>query len=108
MIEVSIKSSRNELAHIRLECIHTYQDNELADYSIQIAVDTGDTEIFIAQRKVESFPRKRYNVLGLLQLALDTLTEKELYLADEADIDARRASDLGGRLASALRALQVG
>jgi hypothetical protein len=108
VIEVDIKSSRRVLGKIRLECIHVYQDNEVADYSIQIVLDIGASEIVAIQRKVESFPRKRYNVLGLLQLALDTLTEKELYLADEADIDADRASDLGRRLDRALRALQMG
>jgi hypothetical protein len=108
VIEVDIKSSRRVLAKIRMECIQTYSDGAVADYSIQIVVDCGAGEVLAVQRKVEAFPRWRYNVLGLLQLGLDTLTEKELYLADEARIDAARSPDLGRRLDRALRALQVG
>jgi hypothetical protein len=95
-----------------MECINTYsvgtRADQVGDYSIQFVVDNGAGEVFAVQRKVEQFPRKKYNVLALLQLGLDALEEKEFQLADEADIDAARASDLGRRLDRALQALQVG
>jgi len=106
MIEVVINTSCMQIARMQMECVQTYSDGKFGDYSIQIALFDGANGITMLQRTVEGFPRKRYNVLGLIQLALDTLTETELYLADEADIDhARRASDLGRRLERALKAL---
>lgn len=106
MIEVVVNSSRIQLARMKLECVGTHTDGQFGDYSVQIALYDGANGITLLQRAVENFPRKRYNILGLIQLALDTLTEPELYLADKADIDhARRASNLARRLERALSTL---
>jgi hypothetical protein len=109
MISITINTSRTALARINMECINLYNDGDVGDYSVQIALHDGANGISLIQRKVEGFPRRRYNVLGLLQLALDTLSETELYLDPSASIDdARRTSDLARKLDRTLQALQVG
>jgi len=98
MIEVVAwfgSGQNRELAHIRMENLTTSTDPEYGDYSVQIAVNTG-AGVAMYQRAVHNFPRKRFNVLGLMKIALDTLNEKELYL--DADPDAPSTSDLARRL----------
>jgi len=85
LIEVNItsKNGTHELGLIRIQNMET-NDPEFGDYSIEFAVDTG--EGFAAyQRSIYKFPRKDYNVLGLLRLALSTLEEKELSLDGDPD-----------------------
>lgn len=95
MITVTIKSGRKELARIQIENMDGIV-SEFADYSAQFAVDTGDGGLAMYQRRIDQFPRRRYNVLGLLRLALSALDEKDLTL--DADPDARRSSNLERRL----------
>lgn len=101
MIEVRVttKGGTHELAKIRIENLVDSDNSELGNYSIQFGVDTV-AGFAIYQRSVDNFPRKRYNVLGLLKIALDTLEEKELTL--DADPDARRTSDLARRIGRAM------
>jgi hypothetical protein len=96
MIEVIIKSGRKELGRITLENLGPAA--EFGDYTAQFGVDTGEGWA-VYQRGVEHFPRRRYNVLGLLRIALSALEEKELTLDADPDSDtARRSSDLARRL----------
>lgn len=98
MIEVTVKSGDAELAHIRIENV-TATKTDHGDYSIQFGVWTGAGQA-VYQRKVENFPRKKFNVLGLLRFALTTLEEKELSL--DADPDAASSSNLARRLPRSL------
>lgn len=101
MITVTVTKSggRHELARIEIENVLDDQTNETGTYSIRFAVDTG-SGVAIYQRRVDSFFRKRYNVLALLRIALDTLMEQELNL--DADPDARYSSDLERRLSRSM------
>lgn len=83
MIEVIIRSGRKELGRIRIENV-TATAAEYGDYAAQFGVDTGDGWA-VYQRRVEHFPRKRYNVLALLRLALSALEEKDLSLDTDPD-----------------------
>lgn len=85
MIEVRIKSKAgtHELGLIRIENMETGSLKE-ADYSIEFGVDTA-AGFAVYQRAIYRFPRKEYNVLGLLRLALSTLEEKELSLDGDPD-----------------------
>lgn len=89
MIEVSITDdSGEELAHIRIEKLLDRGDGT-ADYSIKFGVDTADG-FAVYQRSIDVYPRTKYNVLGLLRLALSALDEKELFL--DGDPDQPRSS----------------
>ena len=84
MIDVSIKFKGGaELGHIRIENMET-GTAELGDYSVEFGVDIAEG-FAVYQRAIYSFPRKDYNVLGLLRLALSTLEEKELTLDGDPD-----------------------
>lgn len=97
-LEISIKKGRTELARIKITNIsHTVSEH--GDYSVHFAVDTGEG-FAVYQRRVERFPRKRYNVLALLRLALSALEEKDLTL--DTDPDARHSSDMARRLPRSL------
>jgi hypothetical protein len=98
MIEVTIKSGRKELGRIQIENVSESAE-EFGDYSIQFGVDTGDG-VAVYQRKVLHFNRKKHNVLGLIRIALDTLTEKELFL--DSDPDASHSPNLARRLSGPL------
>lgn len=95
MIEVTVKmkGGKHELARIRITKVENRGD--LADYSVQLAVDTGVGPA-IYQRAVFNFPRKDLNILALIRLALETLEEKELKL--DGDPDTSHPSDLARRL----------
>ncbi|SRR6266540_877953 len=101
MIEVEIRTSRKDLARIRIECLSTHDNSQYGDYSIQVAVDTGGMSLAIYQKAVYSFPRKKLNALALLMAALTTLTEEELSL--DADPDARSTPNLVRELDRAMR-----
>lgn len=96
MIEVNIKTSdgQHELARITIEK-QPSDKKEYGDYSLRFAVDTGEG-FATYQRSAYNFPREKYNVLGLIKLALETLEEKELTL--DAKPDARRSSSVARRL----------
>lgn len=100
MITVTITKSggKHELGRIEIENVLDDQTNETGTYSIRFAVDTG-SGVAIYQRRIDSFYRRRYNVLALLRIALDTLMEQELTLDGDPDAqDARRSPDLARRL----------
>lgn len=76
MIEVIVRlNGREELARIRITNLSGLA--ELAEYAVEFAVHRGQA-IGLHRRRVEGFPRLQYNVLGLLRLALNTLTEEEM------------------------------
>jgi len=86
---------RHELLLVELENVSDEGAGEFGEYSVRFVVDTGEG-FATYQRAVRGFPRKKYNALGLLRLALESLDEKELTL--DADPDARRSPDLARRL----------
>lgn len=98
MITVTITKSggKHELARIEIENV-TGKAGEEGTYSVRFVVDTG-SGIAMYQRRIDSFHRKRYNVLALLRIALETLLEKELTLDRDPDQDAGRSRYLGRRL----------
>lgn len=107
MIEVSITShgGKRELAKIRIENVTDYEilenpDYDHGDYSVQFVVDRC-MAIGTHRRGMWGFPRTKYNVLGLLLQALNTLDPKELELEDGTS-----ASDLAGEVGRTLPALQ--
>lgn len=96
MIEVVItkNAGKFELARVRMTNLTSSLDPSYGDYSLEFAVNTIDG-VAIYQRSVYAFPRKEYNVLGLMKLALETLDEKELSLDGDPDgPDARHSSNL--------------
>ena len=100
MIEVIIKSGRKELGRIKIEHL-SGSEATFGDYSIQFGVDTGEG-FAVYQRSVDHFPRKRYNVLALLRIALSALEEKELTLDADPDQDATSPSNLARGLPRSL------
>lgn len=84
MITVTVTKSggRHELARIEIENLSPA--GETGEYSVRFVVDTGSGPA-IYQRRIDSFYRRRYNVLALLRIALDTLMEQELSLDRDPD-----------------------
>lgn len=82
MIEVSIKLDPAiwdaEIAKITIEKVQDHED-WTSDYSVRFAVDRLGA-VGLHQRVVRNYDRRRFNVLGLLALALQTLTPEELEL----------------------------
>lgn len=68
--------SNKELAKITVENVSD-EAGEFGNYSVQIGVEKGKS-VGIHQRGLIGFPRKKYNVLGLLLQALLTLDAREL------------------------------
>lgn len=87
MIRVTIThvGSGVELGRVTVEKMGENLDGT-ADYSVRFGVDRHDA-FGVHQRGIFGFPRKRYNVFGLLLQALNTLDPGELELEAEADID---------------------
>lgn len=96
MITVTVTKSggKHELARIEIENV-TGSTQETGEYSVRFVVDTGSGPA-IYQRRIDSFFRRRYNVLALLRIALDTLMEKELSL--DRDPDAHHSEQHRKRL----------
>lgn len=94
MIEVNItsKGGKHELGRVTIENMET-GTLEKADYSVEFGVDTAEG-FAVYQRAIYSFPRKQYNVLGLLRLALSTLEEEELTLDGDPDSSSSRHAQL--------------
>jgi hypothetical protein len=88
LIEVIIThvGSEVELGRVTIENIQMNVDGS-ADYSVRFGVDRHDA-FGVHQRGIFGFPRKKYNVFGLLLQALNTLDPSELELEDDADIDS--------------------
>lgn len=96
MIEVIIrhKNSTVEIARIEIEHVSEDQEAEYGDYSVRYAVER-IIGVGIHQRGIFHFPRTRYNVLGLLLQALNTLDPHELELDAPLPSDEyKRASHL--------------
>ena len=81
MITVRIDNHLKELCQIRLEQIHSSGD--VSDWVVEFGIDRGDGALGLHSRMVHSFPHKQFNVLGLLKIALLTLTAEELSLESE-------------------------
>lgn len=105
MIEITMKvfpSSgpvvERTLAKIKIE--NTMEgDPDVGSYRADITVDHGDSYT-VFTRYISGFPRKKYNVLGLLKLVLEQITEEEM------DLDATSApADLARGLNRASTAL---
>jgi hypothetical protein len=100
MIEVTVRHEGElDLAVMRITRVED-RGNGLADYVVEIVVERGQA-IGIHNRVIHSFPRQRYNVLGLLKLALETLTEEEMRIEGGFS----RPSDLARRLKLAWRTI---
>lgn len=98
-VTVTIKGTKHELARISIENLGSA--DEFGDYSVRFGVDTG-SGFAVYQRSVEHFPRRRYNALALLRIALSTLEEKELTLDSDPDQDAGRSPNLARGLPRAM------
>lgn len=81
MITVRIDNHLKELCQIRLEQIHSSGD--VSDWIVEFGIDRGDGALGLHSRKVYNFPHKQFNVLGLLKVALLSLTTEELSLESE-------------------------
>ena len=81
MITVKIEDQNKELAQIRLEQINSSRD--VSDWIVEFGIDRGDGALGLHSRKVYNFPHKQFNVLGLLKVALLSLTTEELSLESE-------------------------
>jgi hypothetical protein len=101
MIEVEIRTSRKDVARLRIECVKFYSDNQYGDYTVQIAIDTGGGSLAIYQKSIYAFPRKKLNALALVLAALTTMSEEEFGL--DADPDASRSPNLVRELDRAMR-----
>lgn len=81
MITIKISSQSKELGQIRLEQMQSLEDT--SDWVVEFGIDRGDGALGLHSRMVHSFPHKQFNVLGLLKIALLTLTAEELSLESE-------------------------
>lgn len=96
MIEVFIVHDGEPLAHIEIERVDDYfelgsQHPPMADYRVRFGVDRGSA-VGVSSRMVHAFPRRKFNVFGLVRLVLDTLNEKEFLLESDYDIDSSETS----------------
>lgn len=83
--------------------------SDWADYTVKFAVDRG-TALGLHSRTMYGFPRKYYNVFGLVSQALNLLDEKEFKLERDYDPDSSEASvlsDLARRLSETVREIQA-
>jgi len=99
MIEVSVKVNGKEVAVASIENVKMHAD-ETADYVATFEVDRMGAR-GRHRRMLYGFPRTRYNALGLLKLALDSLNPQDL----ELETDGTGASDLARRQRGAGTAL---
>ena len=104
MIEVHIAAGRRELARVRITRAQMTFDGKHADYIIEFAVDTAGDSLAIYTKTVWNFPRKDLNVLALIRLALESMTEEELRLDGDPDA-AGRSPSLVGELSRAFDSL---
>lgn len=79
MIEVIIRhaASGAELGRIEIENVGGNEEN--GDYSVRFGVEK-IRSVGVHQRGFMNFPRKQYNVLGLLLQALSTLEPQDLQI----------------------------
>lgn len=89
----------DEIAYIRIENVDSHPDGT-ADYAVHIAVDRAQGAVGLHKRPVMNFPRTKYNVLGLLLQALNTLEPSELEL--ERDTSTSDLARRFGRIRGAL------
>lgn len=84
MIEVVIrhKESGAELGRIEIENVTEDGQAEFANYSVRFGVER-IKGVGLHRRGMLNFPRKKYNVLGLLFQALNTLEQEEMELEGE-------------------------
>lgn len=80
MLRCSVTRNGNELCLIEIEFV----DGTTAqgDYAVRFISERG-TAIGIHARTIHDFPRTKYNSLGLLLQALQTLDESELQLESD-------------------------
>lgn len=109
MIEVHISKDGEPLGHMEIERT-TDKNGQLenwATYKIKYAVERG-TAVGLHTRVIYGFPRKYYNVLGLVLQALDALNEKDLKLERNFDPDkAPVSTDLAGKVGRTMREIQA-
>lgn len=90
-VSATIDNHGGEIAQIRIEKVEDYPDGT-ADYVVEFGVNNGQLTESFYRRRVEHFPRTKYNILGLLAISLQTLTPEELSLEPGTE-----ASDLARR-----------
>lgn len=78
MLEVKILKNGVEIGRVEIENIRMNDDGS-ANYAAKFGVERCGA-VGLHQRQIWGFRRLKYNVLGLLKLALETLDEKELEL----------------------------
>ena len=79
MIEVEVKlNGLSPLALIRISNVKMHSDGT-SDYVAELVVERGQA-LGIHSRVIAHYPRKTYNVLGLLKAVMDSLTEEEMRL----------------------------
>lgn len=93
MIEVSVKKDGEEIAHLRIENITPERSvvDGFADYKVKYAVERG-AAVGTHTRIIYGFPRRYYNVLGLVLQSLNALNEKDLKLERDFDPDETPAT----------------
>lgn len=86
MIEVIIQhsASLNEIGKITIENVSDDGAGEHANYSVRFAVRKGNS-VGLHKRGLINFPRKKYNVFGLLLQALNSLDQSELEFDGDFD-----------------------
>lgn len=94
-IEVIIrhKESGTKLAHIDIENL-SEEPSEYADYSVRFGVERIKS-VGVHQRSMLNFPRLKYNVLGLVLQALNTLEPSELELEGDLGEEIPKRGMLG-------------
>jgi hypothetical protein len=108
MIEVNIQRTGDDGSVLPLAQIRVTREGDIAGtsaarYSVNVAVDRGG-EVGLYSRQITVFHRKTFNVLALLQAALDTLDSEQMELVDASVL----SSDLAWGFPDGMPALQAG
>lgn len=100
MIEVIIRHPGTdiELGYMTIENLSDVSE-EFGDYSVRFGVDRNES-VGIHQRAIHKFPRRKYNVFGLVLQALSTLEPSELELDGDLKASSIRRKRLGWRAGS--------
>lgn len=104
MITVEVKRDGQPIALMEINNI-SEDNSEFADYKVHYAINRG-SGMGLHNRIIYGFPRKYFNVFGLLLQSLNSLNEKDLKLERDFDPDqAPVSTDMGGGLDRTLPAL---
>jgi len=100
MIEVAIsyrsRHSRQPLAKIRITRLDK-GDTDTGDYQVKVLVERGNSH-GVFTRVVTKFPRKRWNVLALIQIALKEFMDDEEVFELDGPLSSTVAREGGGTM----------